>query len=209
VIYLADASAQDLIRQDGLAGEVKNTNGDYLMVVDANLTGLKMDQAVNRSIDYRLEQSYNGLFGKLKVIYAHRGGADEKAASYKTYTRVYLPLGSELIKAEGLSQGQAEVTNELGKTCFGAFISIEPGKIGSLYFEYKLPYETSQLTGLGAYELLIQKQPGNDIKELTVDLRFINPVKSYDPTGFNVIRLNNQIKWQTDLKTDREFKVNF
>ncbi len=85
----------------------------------------------------------------------------------------------------------------------------EPGKIGNLYFEYKLPYQLNQSIKQNPYKLLIQKQPGNNINELTVDLRFINTVKSYNPTGFNVERQNSQIKWQTDLNIDREFRVNF
>jgi len=209
LVYLTDSQAQTLVEQSGLAGEMKNTVEDYLMVVDADLAGAKTKAVINKSINYQLEQSHNGLFAKLRIAYAHPSNLNDEIASYQNYTRVYVPLGSQLIKAEGLTQGQVDETNESGKTCFGVFMAIEPGKIGNLYFEYKLPYQLNQSIKQNPYELLIQKQPGNNINELTVDLRFINTVKSYNPTGFNVERQNSQIKWQTDLNIDREFEVKF
>lgn len=210
LVYLTNIELQNLVKKYGWSGEVKSSEGDYLMVVDANLAAFKTDAVMSKSINYNVEKGYNGLFTKLNISYSHHGSFDWRTTRYRTYTRIYLPLGSQLIKAQGISEGQVEIGSELGKTYFGAFISIEPGKIGNLYFEYKLPsYLEEKLAEEGDYKLLIQKQPGNNINELIVDLRLGDAVKSYSPTGFYVRKNREQIRWETDLNSDREFKVNF
>lgn len=210
LVYLKDDKLQNLIIKQGMAGELKDTIGDYLMIVDANMNFLQTDVMINRSIDYKLEQSPNGLFAKLHVNYAHNGNASDQASEYKTYTRVYVPFGSQLIKAKGMTAERVDVKSELGKTFFGVFISIEPSQIGSLYFEYKLPIDIYYLVSNGQYELYVQRQPGNKVEILTIDLEFINGIKSYNPTGFYVNKAgDNRIRWESDLSTDRKFGVSF
>ncbi len=210
LMFFKDNYLQSLAEELGFVGEIKDGQEDYLMVVDANLGSFKTDAVVSKKINYNFEQSANGLFVKLRITYAHHGSFDWRTTRYRTYTRVYVPAGSKLIKAEGLSDGDVETGNEFGKTYFGAFISVEPGNIGSLYFEYKLPPIIEEQIKQGNYNLCIQKQPGNKIDELVVDLNMNNDVKSYNPTGFYVEKIENKkIKWETNLETDREFKVNF
>jgi len=210
MIYLADTSAQDIVRQVGLAGEVKNYDDDYLMSVDANLTGAVADSSINRSIDYGLQQSNGGLFAKLRLTYIYHAGADEKAADYETYNRIYLPLGSELIKVTGIDVNDVRIANELSKTSFGTYLKIRPGEILNLTYEYKLPDDIANRIKLDDYNLFIQKQPGSEIKQLAVDFNFIYPVKSYNPASLYLQKISqSELRWQGDLEIDREFKVNF
>lgn len=210
LIFFKDKYLQELSKDLNFAGEIKAVNNDYLMVIDANMASFKTDAVVSRKINYNLEQGPNGAFVKLKVNYAHHGSFDWRTTRYRTYTRIYVPSGSEFIKAEGLSDGDVEIKNEFGKTSFGAFISIEPGDIGSLYFEYKLPQRIEKQIEQGSYDLFIQKQPGNQVDELVVDLNMNNKVKSYSPIGYYVEKIRDKrIRWETDLETDRGFRVNF
>ncbi|MDO9399095.1 MAG: DUF4012 domain-containing protein [bacterium] len=206
LIYLSDPIRQNLVKQRGWAGEIKNTKDDYLMVVDANVAAFKTDAVINRSLEYKVDQNSNGLFAKLKINYAHQGSFDWRTTRYRTWTRIYAPLGSQLIKTEGFVDNEVIITNELDKTSFGGFISIEPGKLGNVYLEYKLPDNLNK----NNYNLYIQKQPGNDISQLTVDLTFLNRVKSYNPTTLYMQKINaNQINWKGDLMVDKSFEVNF
>lgn len=210
LVYFKDDRLEDLSKDLGWAGEIKETEGDYLMIADANLGALKTDAVMSRSISYSLEQGTNGLFAQLRINYKHNGGFDWRTTRYRTYTRVYVPLGAELIKVEGLTDGEAITGVEAGRTYFGGFISIEPGRIGSLYFRYRLPDKLAlEIKNNKRYELLIQKQPGNDNEELAVDLKLKNKVKSYSPTGFYVNDYGDGFKWETDLGVDRKFIVNF
>lgn len=210
LVYLKDQQIQRIAEDFGWAGEVKNTDGDYLMIIDANLAALKTDAVMNRSINYSVEKSASGLFAKLRVNYAHHGGFDWRTTRYRTYTRVYVPYGSQLVKIDGLTDDEVDIGQEFNKTYFGGFISIEPGKMRSLYLEYKLPENIYEIARLGKYELYLQKQPGKDVEALIVDLNLENDIKSYSPIGFSAKQENDRkIKWETDFQTDRVFSVNF
>jgi len=207
IFYLKNSDSQDIIREQGWAGEIKNTTGDYLMVVDANMAAFKTDAVVDKNIDYKINQKTDGLYSDLTIHYSHQGGFDWRTTRYRTYTRIYVPLGSQLIDVDGITDGAIEVYNELGKTCFAGFISVEPGKIGQLHFNYKLPYD---LTNINQYSLYIQKQPGSRINELLVDLSFLNRVKSYSPATLSTSMISEkEVSWQTDLTTDKLFIINF
>jgi len=207
LLFLQDESLQKIIEEEGMGGQVKEAQGDYLFVVDANMAALKTDAVISRNINYRLEEGNNGLFAKLFLGYAHHGNFDWKTSRYRTYTRVYVPAGSTLLASRGVSTSEVTIGQELGKTYFGAFLEIEPGEIGNFYFEYKLPDKIKQQLENGQYEFLIQKQPGNDIEELVVDIKFKNELKSYSPIGFYVDKKDNQIIWRGGLTTDREFSA--
>jgi len=210
-----DPDINSIIEANGWAGEVKQTEGDYLMVVDANLASLKTDSVVEREIEYNINQGENGeLISKVSITYHNNGEFNWRTTRLRTYTRVYTPLGSELIKGEGMMKkdrsnevGTVDVEEDLGKTYFGAFISIEPGESRTLSFEYKLP---SNIIENGGYELLIQKQAGTTGHDLKVGLNFNKDIEAFSPVGFGIATKvgGRIINFETDLKMDREFKVN-
>jgi hypothetical protein len=211
LLYSRDPALQKLIREQGWSGEVRHDWGDSLMVVDANMAALKTDAVMDRQIDYRVQEENNSLQANLVVRYSHGGKFDWKTTRYRTYTRVYVPSGSHLIKADGFSQGEVEVGEEFGKTYFGAFLSVEPGAIGQLSFTYELPsalYEN--MKQYHNYRLTIQKQPGKQVSKLSVDLGFLNEIKSYSPANFYSEATDHKhLKSQGDLNIDRSFFLNF
>ena len=78
-----------------------------------------------------------------------------------------------------------------------------------LSLQYKLPQDIEEeLNKNNNYSLFLQKQPGNKIENLVVDLNMLNDIKSYNPAGFysNLITDKN-IVWEGNLKTDREFQI--
>ena len=210
LLSFRDKAMAAVADEQGWDGKVMPADGDYLMVVDANMASLKTDAVMARSINYKVEQSVAGLFADLRLNYAHNGDFNWQTTRYRTYTRVYAPFGSELIAAEGISEGEAEVYNELGKTVFAGFISVEPGEIGQLHFYYKLPMPLHELAKQKKYELYIQKQPGKKAGFLALDLEFMNKIQSYSPSGFYIYKIgDSSINWEADLKTDKIFLVNF
>lgn len=197
------------------AAQYAGAINDYLMIVEDSASD---GEIISRGIDYKVEEAAGGFFSKLRVNYTHHGKPGQKTTEYKAYIRVFAPLGSRLIKAERFPASlgetaaleQAETKNESGKTSFGAFINVKPGEIGGLYFEYKLPENFNKLTENRRYELYIQKQPENNIKELIIDLNFINDVQSYNPTGFFVEEIGGKrIKWKSDFGMDKRYIIKF
>ena len=166
------------------AERANKTGADVQMVVDANLAGLKSDPAVLRTITYEIAKDTNGnRIGRTSITYRHKGKFDWKTTRYRTYTRLYVPLGSELIRVTGslkndrtqnpnLESGAPDISSELGMSVFGAFIAIEPGQTGTLTFEYKLADSVRAMIARGTYILDVLKQGGAGNHALTLDLDF-------------------------------------
>jgi hypothetical protein len=196
---------------------MRSSVGDYLMFVDANLAALKTDQYVKRGVTYQLAFNNKGdLIAKATMNYQNNGSFTWKSTRYRTYTRLYVPKGSKLINTVGsmsadksVVPGKTDVFEDLGKTVFGAFISIEPGKSGSLSFEYQLPDSIKEMILNGNYDLLIQKQAGTTGHALSLGLNFQDKIKDAVPAEEKKDWGNNSYVLNTDLSVDREVKINF
>ncbi len=212
LLYSRDPSLQQLIREQGWSGEVRHTWGDFVMVVDANLAALKTDAVMNRQINYKLTQLDNGrLKATLTVNYFHNGTFDWKTSHYRTYTRVYVPSGSKLVKSTGFTEGPTAVGEEFDKTYFGGFLRVAPKQMAQLVFEYELPERmAANMAQYKNYSLLVQRQPGTQVSKLTVDLSFKNAIQSYNPaTLYSQAKEPNRFAADGDLRTDRSFLINF
>lgn len=199
-------------------GAMREASGDYLMVVDANLAALKTDSVVTRSINYSLAQSGSGYIATVRLAYANHGGFSWKTTRYRTYTRVYVPAGSELLSSSGAMEndkiidpkrtpGKPDVGDDLGRRYFGAFLSVEPGETREITFTYRLP--ASVAVNGAHYSLLVQKQPGTEAVPLTLNLDFGKKVASATPPEDRKYWGNTRYEASTDLRTDREFAVGF
>lgn len=212
---------QNFILKEGWAGEIKNFDGDYLMVIDANLASLKTDSVMDKRIRYSFKTGSDGkLHARVDITYKNNGTFTWKTTRYRTYTRIYVPDGSILIKGIGMMEndkisdparrpGKVDVSKEFGKTYFGAFISVEPGEERTLSFEYILPDKIKNQINSGMYKLFVQKQAGTKGHSLTLNLNFDKKIKRALPAE-EAIEWGNEIyKLQTDLKIDREIEVGF
>jgi hypothetical protein len=154
--YSPDPPTQDLIDRFDFGGRIKEFDGDYLHVNDANLAGLKSDMYLKRSASQSYEIADDGsITKKLKLTYENTGNYDGWLnATARNYVRVYVPKGSELIEVAGGSVG-VNTYEDLGKTVFDNFLLIPPLEQREIEFTYKLP--SNYTNGL---KLLIQNQPG-------------------------------------------------
>ncbi len=206
LLYFNDKDAEDIVLAENWGGEILPVKGDYLLVVDANLASFKTDAVMKKGIDYQVRRGFDGLVADLTLNYAHNGGFDWRTTRYQTFTRVYVPLGSTLISVDGQNKGDVQVYKEFNRTVFAAYVVIEPGKIGKLHLRYNLP---NNIINANEYSLYIQKQPGNNIGLLTVDIDLGKNINSYGPTGFFARKKSGQnVRWETDLTVDKEFFLN-
>ncbi|HOZ53140.1 MAG TPA: DUF4012 domain-containing protein [bacterium] len=214
LVYLDDEYSRKISTNLGWDGEIKKSSQDYLMTIDANLAAYKTDRVMEKNIKYTLNEEANGKFKAIvKIEYKNNGFFDWQTTRYRTFTRVYVPLDSALLNSSGLSVSPAisdkdiEIANP--KTYFGGFILIEPGKQGTLTFEYYLPEKISQeIKANNIYSLLLQKQPGNNINKFEAEFNFINPIKS--ASGDGSIRVEkNKIYWDNNLEKDYYLEIKF
>lgn len=167
-IYFDNNEQEQIAKSLNLNGEIKNTNGDYLMVVDANLAAFKSDSVMKKNISYTLSNSQKQISAEVKLNYIHQGGFDWRTTRYRSYTRIYAPLGSKLINSDNLDDFSVSDDNNLNKTVFGFFWTIEPGKEKTVTVSYSLPESISASN----YKLYFQKQSGSRLNEFKLNKSF-------------------------------------
>lgn len=191
-LYFPHPAWQALAVELGADGRVNRAESDYLMVVDANLAAFKSDAVVKKSYIYQLEEKETGVDATLVLNYKHEGGFDWRTTRYRSYTRVLVPRGSELISVTGLDDHNPDlstaVDESLDKTVIGFFLTVEPGTARSFTVRYRLPDEIKDHINSGRYSLMAQRQSGQRV--ISFDFHF-KPLRG---------RSQN---WHSSLETDR------
>lgn len=193
---LYDEGAQQGIEALNWAGRVKEYSGDYLYINDANFGGQKSNMFVQKTLAIDYTVSGDGkIKKKVTMEYKNpkpysdcnleRGGLCLNA-TLRNYQRVLVPKGSVLDSSKG-SQVKVGTSDELGKTVFDSFFTVNPLGKATMSYEYTLPFKVTDKT----LPVLIQKQPGvenipttitvNGHQNQTFDLRSDTELKL---TGF-------------------------
>ena len=190
-LYFNEPRLEDLAKRLNAGGEVKTASGDYLLVVDANLGAFKSDAVVKKGIDYELNLEKNKAEASLRLAYRHEGGFDWRTTRYRSYTRVYLPLGSKLKSLESFGLANLEEGStlsyddlELNKTVVAFFFSLEPGAAGGLDLEYDLPENLALSLNSSNYKLLVQKQSGRETESFDFRLKESGKIKQENSYNF-------------------------
>ncbi|MBI4272793.1 DUF4012 domain-containing protein [Candidatus Uhrbacteria bacterium] len=105
-LYSADPDIQQVITSSGLSGGIRNTQGDYLMIVDTNVGGRKTDRVMRAEATYRVHQNLDGtLDATLSMTRTHNGQKGNYFTGGKNvdYIRIYVPRGSTILSAQGFS----------------------------------------------------------------------------------------------------------
>lgn len=213
LVYLNDDYSRKVSSDLNWGGEVREADLDYLMVVDANLAAFKTDRVMEKKIKYTLEEVGDQFKARVEIIYKNNGWFDWQTTRYRTFTRVYTPLDSALVKSSGISSGEvvSSVDKEIyyPKSYFGGFISIEPGKTGTLVFEYILPKNIAdKIKEEKIYSLDLQKQAGNNVSEFEANFNFSRPITEVKAWGDYEVD-GNTLKWKNSLERDSYLEVKF
>lgn len=221
MVYTKDPSLQAMLDRRGWSGRAKPTTCDFAWVVDANLAALKTDGKMVKAATYELD-ARNPLKPVAKLTMNYQSmvtKSDWRYTRYRSYTRVYVPEGSQLISAQGAMAGdllqtggkfvpgKVDVMKELGKTVYGAFWAIEPGKTGQLSFTFTPSAGVIDCLARNNYSLDWQKQPGADKTEINVKILMPNIIKSADPAEPDDKWGDAVYQAQADLQEDRAFRV--
>ncbi len=222
--YSVDADIEKVLLAKDWNGEIKNPTGDYLLWADANMAALKTDKVMERELFYSFAPaiststpplSTEKYVGIVKMKYNNNGSFTKFTTRYRTYARVYLPLGTQFISVSGSMKtdhsaepGAIDQGIENGKQWFGTFISIEPGKTGELTWKFYLAPLVVERIQNNNYNLLVQKELGTINNKLILDLNFGLNVASAEPAPSPEKIQAQKYDYETDLTVDRMFKVN-
>lgn len=174
LLYFTDKETQAAVEAMNYAGRIREYDSDYLHVNNVNFAGAKSNLFIEENVIS--ETTFEG--GKVKRVvtmkfknpHAHsdcnleRGGLCLNA-TLRNWIRFYVPEGATLDKFTG-SQTKTLTYDELGKTVFEGFMTVNPKGSATVTVEYTLPSSITE----DNYRLLIQKQPGVEKQDLTVEV---------------------------------------
>ena len=113
LVYFNDQSIEEIIKQFGWDGGLRQTDGDYLSVVQSNIAGGKTDRVIKETIEHQAEiQDDGSIINTIKLIRRHTGVSGDNiftGVQNNSYVRFYVPLGSTLLSAEGFMRPRAEL----------------------------------------------------------------------------------------------------
>lgn len=182
MFYMHDQNLQSALSKLNWTGEIRSFDGDYLHINDSNFAGGKSNLYVNQTVTQEINIDKGQVKKKLTIEYKNSQAFSTWLNGInRDYVRIYVPKGSKLISSKG-SNDPVNTIEDLDKTVFEAFITVNPQNSRILSFEYTVPYQPSK-----EYKILIQKQPG---------------AKDF---GYK-IKLNGRQVEDFDLTEDREFK---
>ena len=108
LLYSRHPEIESLIKGAGWSGEVLDAPHDYLSVIHTNINGYKTDGVVRESIVHESRIGANGrVTDTVEITRKHEGGNTPYEWWNKVnadYMRVYVPKGSKLISAEGMTR---------------------------------------------------------------------------------------------------------
>lgn len=184
--YFLDEAPQLAAENAQAAGRmvVPEENTDFLAIVNANLGGAKSNLFTEYEVTQTVGAPTDGKLEKtVEITYKNTRKADNcnleagllcLNSTLQDWTRLYVPAGSELIEAQGLSE---EVTTyeEAGFTVIDGFFTLEPLGTAKLRFTYTVPYSNQEIYngtvwkqgGIESYPLLMDVTGGQEKLEVT------------------------------------------
>ncbi len=174
ILYFTDEKTQAAIESMNYAGRIKEYKGDYLHINNVNFAGAKSNLFIDEEIIS--ETTFEGSAVKRTVImkfknpHPHsdcnleRGGLCLNA-TLRNWIRFYVPKGAKLESFSG-SQTKTLTYDDLGKTVFEGFMTVNPQGSAQVKITYTLPTEINSKN----YSLLLQKQPGVERQKVKVSV---------------------------------------
>lgn len=191
LFYFEDEKSQAAAEAFNAAGRIKEFEGDYLHVNDANFGGAKSNMFTTQEVEQEYEMDSGGKITKTVTLTYNNpfpgSNCNLEAGELclngvlREYIRLYVPQGSKLIEVVG-SEVTGTQGEDLDKTVFDGFFTLRPQSSSKVVFRYELPgtYETP-------LKLMIQKQPGKLLQKYT--LNFNGHVQTLDVDADTVLTL--------------------
>ena len=105
LFYFSDTALETAFKEQGWTGELLATEKDYLSVVNTNINGFKTDKVIEQKISHTATiQNDGSIIDTVRISRTHRGGQAQYDWYNKVnadYLRIYVPLGSTLLAAQG------------------------------------------------------------------------------------------------------------
>ncbi len=105
-LYFTDESVEKVVLSRGWGGDLKQTDKDYLMIVNTNLGGGKTDAVIEERANVDVSIATDGtITNTVTITRTHAGNPNDPfaGANNVNYQRLYVPKGSILKHANGFT----------------------------------------------------------------------------------------------------------
>jgi hypothetical protein len=177
LFYSDQPELEALATRIGLDGALRQSDGDYLMLVDASVNSTKLNIVLHQKVSLTAELDELGN-ARVQVDVDYRNdlpaweqGRDPVLVKrlmlggmYGGYLRLFAAPGARLLEArqDGSPASVDEVASEMGHSVFGRFFAVASGESRRLSFSYMAPAVVRVDSGVYEYRLFLQKQPGTE-----------------------------------------------
>src|SRR3989344_5120233 len=172
---LEDENAQKGLSAINATGQIRDFEGDYFHLNEANFGGSKSNIFVDQDITQEYSVSKDGVITKTVIVNYKNPHKPSNCnleaenslclnAAWRDWFRVYVPKGSKLVESTG-SEVKLTSYEESGKTVYEGFLTVRPLGIAKLKLTYTLPFKLEKGSPL---PYLIQKQPGTEDDEYVI-----------------------------------------
>lgn len=173
-LYMINEDEEKFVLDNNWGGQMKEAQKDYLSVVATNIGGGKTDNVIKQEIYHQASILADGsVIDNLVISRSHFGPIDDNFTNVpnRSFIRVYVPLGSQLLRAEGFKRPSdqefrqpekylteddrllneklaitddsslTKIYAENNKTVFGNWLTVKPGETKEALLVYKLPFK--------------------------------------------------------------------
>lgn len=178
MVWLPDPTMGAILARHGWDAAIEPARGDYVYVVDTNVHYNKINKRIQEQATYHTAvQQDRSLHSTLTVAYTNTATLQnipkpQNNTLYEDFVRVYVPLGSRLLTAQGFTQ-LWPTAREHNKTVFAGFMRLPAGTATRVSLSYVVP--PNALRDPATYGLTVQKQPGTALIPLSVEVRAAAP----------------------------------
>jgi len=155
---------EQLVEGTAWSGRLPVVDGDFLMIVDADIAGItdhipgKAGRDVTRDATYQVKQTGDHYAAHLEVTWRNQGAPSKLNMYYGGYIRVYVPRGATLLSTTDSIHDEGLATDGPYRV-FSARVHVLPGQQQTIAFDYSLPL--SVVTD-GHYALTWIRQTGTE-----------------------------------------------
>jgi hypothetical protein len=185
LLNFRDPALQSLIRQAGASHALTPRRGDYLYVVNTNLSYNKISRFVHLSSTYDVRVRPDRWLDARLTIQIHNvpapaafkrdslgpeAGGYGNWDDYATFLRIYTPPGAQLIDQTGWTQPWSQGP-AYGGTMFSGYLIVPHGITRTVRLHYVVPPNVFRATNGTSYTLLVPHQPGSSPDAVHVTLQ--------------------------------------
>jgi hypothetical protein len=237
LVYAADPTMREVLAEQGWDGGVRPGDGDFLMVVDANLGYNKATAKVRQEALYEVDLSESPPRARLTLTNTHTSAADvacrqeaRYAPTYEgmmdrchwDYVQVLVPEQAQIVDAsripvpgEMLWNGKdypgdvmVGAVEEAPCLSWGVMSVVAPGHVETRQFTWTLPPDLVAWDGgEGGYTLKVQKQPGKRSHPLTVRVQLPEGATLAHAAPEPASAAGGRVVYRADLARDLTFDL--